>query len=188
LSEGKTDGDAHDHLFKIVTVGELGVGKSSIVLRYIEDTFVGEEVGSIGSDFKYAYITVEKLRLKLQIWDTAGQEKYRVMTSSYFGGASAFLVVFDLTNKASFSKVEKWIDEAKKLQDPAKPLSFFVFGNKSDLKDDRKCSKTDAEEIAKANNGTYFEVSAKTGDEIAKSFQQVGEQLYRANAGSSMRV
>eukprot|EP01126_Amoeba_proteus_P027182 TRINITY_DN2697_c0_g1_i5.p1 TRINITY_DN2697_c0_g1~~TRINITY_DN2697_c0_g1_i5.p1 ORF type:complete len:111 (+),score=23.88 TRINITY_DN2697_c0_g1_i5:456-788(+) len=106
------------------------------------------------------------------------------MTSSYFGGANACLVVFDVTSKESLENVDRWIGEAKKFSDKSRPLSFYILGNKIDQKDQRICDRGEGESIAKRAKGTYFEVSAKTGEEIQNTFRTIGETLYNKNNGT----
>ena len=176
-SSPKEGGQSWDHLFKLVLVGEVGTGKSSLVLRYTDDTFLDEDVGTIGSDFKLKIIQAGKSRIKLQIWDTAGQEKFRVMTSSYFGGAAAVIIVFDLTDQKSFVAVEKWIKEAQSFSDKSRPLLFLIVGNKKDLEKDRAVSKSEVESLADKYHALYCETSAKTGAKVSDAFQMIGEKI-----------
>jgi len=167
-----------DHLYKLVLVGDAMVGKSSLIIRYADNTFVDEEVGSIGADFKVSFVNVEKKRIKIQIWDTAGQEKFRVMTSSYFGGANAVIVVFDVSKEKSFQSVPKWISEAKRFSDKQKDIAFFIIGNKIDLNAQRVVSAEDAEKLAAQNAAVYFEVSAKTGTQVAHAFTSIAKTCF----------
>jgi len=168
-----------NHLFKLVLVGEGGVGKSSLVLRYVDDTFLEEDVGTIGADFKIKFLNIGKTRLKLQIWDTAGQEKFRVMTSSYFAGASAVVVVFDKTNRESFNNIEKWIKEARSFMDPqvSRNLAFLIVGNKCDLTEEAVVTAQEAKTLADRQNALYFETSAKFGTGVSAAFKALAEKL-----------
>jgi len=179
-SGGKKDNsnpNEFDYLYKLVLVGDAMVGKSSLIIRYADNTFVDEEVGSIGADFKVSFVTVEKKRIKIQIWDTAGQEKFRVMTSSYFGGANAVIIVFDVSNKESFNSVPKWISEAKRFSEKQKDIAFFIVGNKTDLSD-RVVTQEEAEKFALQNSAIYFEVSAKTGAQVSAAFSSIAKTCY----------
>jgi len=176
-SSDKPAGSDYDHLFKLVLVGEVGVGKSSLVLRYTDNTFLNDDVGTIGADFKVKFINVDKKKVKLQIWDTAGQEKFRVMTSSYFGGANAVIIVFDLTDQKSLDAVEKWIKEAQSFADKSKPLQFLIVGNKKDLEKERTVDKDAPRRLAEKYNALYCETSAKTGAKVDEAFQMIGERL-----------
>jgi len=119
----------------------------------------------------------EKKRIKLQIWDTAGQEKFRVMTSSYFGGANAVIIVFDLTDQKSLDAVEKWIKEAQSFADKTKPLQFLIVGNKKDLEKERTVDKDAPRKLAEKYQALYCETSAKTGVKVDEAFQMIGERL-----------
>jgi len=188
-SKQEDNSASFDHLFKLVLVGEGGVGKSSLIVRFADKTFVEEDIASIGADFKVKFLNVNKSRLKLQIWDTAGQEKFRQMTSSYFAGASAVIVVFDLTNEGSFKKVEKWIEEAKSFTDNQpqngfagrtnnNPIAFLIIGNKKDLADARAVNSDAAAAIAQRVGGLYFETSAKTDpDSVDEAFKALATKL-----------
>lgn len=182
---GDATSTQYDHLFKLVLVGEVGAGKSSLVLRYTDDTFLGDEVGTIGADFKVKFITVQKKRVKMQIWDTAGQEKFRTMTSSYFAGANAVIVVFDLTDKKSFDLSEKWIREAKKFNGASNPISFLLVGNKSDLPNRIEGVTEKAKAFASQHGAIYCETSAKTGAKVADAFFAIGEKLKKEVDGES---
>jgi Ras-related protein Rab-1A len=178
-SAEKSSGTDYDHLFKLVLVGEVGVGKSSLVLRYTDNTFLNDDVGTIGADFKVKFINVDKKKIKLQIWDTAGQEKFRVMTSSYFGGANAVIIVFDLTDQKSLDAVEKWIKEAQSFADKSKPLQFLIVGNKKDLEKERTVDKDAPRKIAEKYNALYCETSAKVGTKVDEAFQMIAEHLQK---------
>jgi len=180
---GSADGASYDHLFKLVMVGEVGVGKSSLVLRYTDDTFLDDEVGTIGADFKVKFIKVDKKNVKMQIWDTAGQEKFRTMTSSYFAGANAVIIVFDLSNKSSFDSVEKWMKEAKRFNS-GNQISFLLVGNKSDLSAVGGVQDA-ARKFASQNDAIYCETSAKTGEKVSDAFFQIGTKLKNIADGAS---
>uniref|UniRef100_A0A6B2LK11 Uncharacterized protein n=1 Tax=Arcella intermedia TaxID=1963864 RepID=A0A6B2LK11_9EUKA len=165
-------------MFKWVLVGEVGVGKSSLVLRYTEDVYVGESVETIGADFKVKYATVDKKRLKIQIWDTAGQEKFRVMTSSYFVGARGVIVVYDITDRNSFVAVEKWLKEAKALSNvtpnsPPSPMHFIIVGNKTDLAQKRQVTEEELKQLAEKYKAKYCETSAKERQGVVASFDML---------------
>eukprot|EP01126_Amoeba_proteus_P038170 TRINITY_DN396_c0_g2_i22.p1 TRINITY_DN396_c0_g2~~TRINITY_DN396_c0_g2_i22.p1 ORF type:complete len:156 (+),score=34.15 TRINITY_DN396_c0_g2_i22:175-642(+) len=146
------------------------------VLRYTDNTFLGDEVGTIGADFKVKFIQVAKKNIKMQIWDTAGQEKFRTMTSSYFAGANAVIIVFDLSNKASYESVDKWMKEAKRFNTGHNQVSFLIVGNKSDLPPVGGLQET-AKKFAAVNDAIYCETSALSGDRVSDAFMQIGTRL-----------
>uniref|UniRef100_A0A6B2LLC2 Uncharacterized protein n=1 Tax=Arcella intermedia TaxID=1963864 RepID=A0A6B2LLC2_9EUKA len=172
-------------LFKLVMVGEVGVGKSSLLLRYTDHTFTDQDIASIGADFKVKHMVSHRKKLKLQIWDTAGMEKFRLMTSSYFGGANGVVVVFDVTNRDSFANAERWIAEATNYSNQDQPLKYVFVGNKVDLVSDktkREVATSEGESLAKKyNNSTYFEASAKSNLHVDELFECLASQLVEQN-------
>ena len=107
-------GSGIDHIFKILLIGDAGVGKSSILLRYTDDSFEEHMASTIGVDFKVKTVCIGGKTLKLTIWDTAGQERFRTLTSSYYRGAHGIIVVYDITNLDSFKNVKRWLEEINK--------------------------------------------------------------------------
>uniref|UniRef100_A0A6B2LLN7 GTP-binding protein n=1 Tax=Arcella intermedia TaxID=1963864 RepID=A0A6B2LLN7_9EUKA len=171
-------------LFKLVLAGELGVGKSSIALQYLEKTFTGAEVSNIGSDFRIKQIDVGKTKVKLQIYDTAGQEKFRTVTVSYFRAASAVILVLDVTNPESLANMDKWIAEAKQT---GKNLKFLILANKVDL--ERKWDEAKVRDIMRGLKETdflYRETSAKTGQGVTEGFKELAELLVAEAKGGSL--
>eukprot|EP01130_Rhizamoeba_saxonica_P007039 TRINITY_DN281_c2_g5_i1.p1 TRINITY_DN281_c2_g5~~TRINITY_DN281_c2_g5_i1.p1 ORF type:complete len:205 (+),score=48.04 TRINITY_DN281_c2_g5_i1:40-615(+) len=179
--------DQYDHLFKLVLVGRVNVGKSSLVLRYCDNTFLEESVGTIGSDFKVQFVQIGKVRAKLQIWDTAGQEKFRQMTSSYFGGANAVIIVFDVSNQDSFNDISVWVEESKRYADEnTGPLQFIFVGNKTDLP--RVVDKATCKETADQYEALYVETSAKNNDKVSDAFYMIAEHLTDRAEGTNARI
>jgi len=190
ICAGKDNDDgAYDHLFKVVLTGELGVGKSSIALQYLEKTFTGDDVATIGAEFRYKTIEAAKKRVKLQIWDTAGQEKFRAITVSYFRGASAVVVVVDVTNKDSLSTLDKWINDAKQVS--GKTFRFLILANKIDLDKQRTVKDTDVQDILskfKDIEFIYKEASAKSGQGVNEAFKELAETLVLDANGKENRL
>ena len=140
-------------------MGDSGVGKSSIILRYIENSFSVNLMNSIGVDFKLKNIEIDNTKIKLQIWDTAGQERFRTITTSYYKGAHAIVIVFDITDKESFDHIKNWMQDIDKF---AKLGVYRVLvGNKCDLENQRRISKEEAKELADKYGIQYMETSAK---------------------------
>ena len=175
----------YDYLFKVLLLGDSGSGKSSLILRYTEDTFNSSLVSSIGVDFKVKKKEVNGKIIKIQIvrnnyniynyfiliyhqWDTAGHEKFRAITTSYYRGANAILIVFDLTEQKSFLHVTEWL---KQIEKHAKEnVLKFLVGNKTDLIDNRVINKEDANKFAQEHDLPYIETSAKEGVNIEELF------------------
>ena len=159
----------YDYLFKVLLLGDSDVGKSSLILRYTEETFNSKLVNSIGVDFKMKKEEIDEKVIKVQIWDTAGHEKFRAITYSYYRGANAIIIVFDLSDKKSFISITEWL---KQIEKHAKENVFkFLVGNKSDLVEERKVTFKEAKDYADKHNLPYIETSAKEGININELFE-----------------
>ena len=148
-----------ESLFKILLLGDSGVGKSSIIIRYIENNFSNNLMNSIGVDFKLKNIEVDSKKIKLQIWDTAGQERFKTITTSYYKGAHAILIVFDITDRDSFDHIRNWMADIDKFAKEG--VLRILVGNKCDLVNNRKIGMEEAKEIANKYGIKYIETSAK---------------------------
>ena len=138
--------DEYDYLFKTVLIGDSAVGKSNLLSRFVQDTFSLDAKSTIGVEFAAKTIETEGKRIKAQIWDTAGQERYRAITNAYYRGALGALLVYDITNHASFESCEKWLKELREHADSK--IIVMLVGNKSDLKHLRKVDKDEAMSFA----------------------------------------
>ena len=158
----------YDYLFKVLLLGDSDVGKSSLILRYTEETFNSKLVNSIGVDFKMKKKEIDGKIIKVQIWDTAGHERFRSITYSYYRGANAIIIVFDLSDKKSFINIIEWL---KQIEKHAQENVFkFLVGNKSDLIDERKVTYEEAKKYADEHDLPYIETSAKEGININELF------------------
>ena len=158
-----------DYLFKVVIVGDSGVGKSNILLRFTENNFSFSFHPTIGVDFKIKTFKHENFTIKLQLWDTAGQERFKNVANTYYKGAHAVLLVYDITNPVTFKNLETWINEVEKYADCL--LERLLIGNKCDLDDQRKVSQSEAKEFAKKIGVNFLETSAKDTINIEEAFQ-----------------
>ncbi len=168
---------AYDYLFKVIAVGDGAVGKTSITLRFSTGTFRESYIMTIGVDFAVKAIDVGTRegtkRIKLQIWDTGGQERFSYVRPLYYKGAMGGLLVFDVTQSESFQNVPKWFQEVKKNRGN---IPLVLVGNKVDLPD-RKITCEQATELAKKNGVQYLEASAKTGESIEKVFVELSKSM-----------
>jgi Ras-related protein Rab-1A len=165
----------YDYLFKLVIVGNSGVGKSSVLLRYADDMFNETYLTTIGVDFKFKTINIEGKKVKMQIWDTAGQERFRTITSAYYKGADAIVLVYETTSSASFADIDRfWINEVESYAE--KDVEQLLLGNKSDA-DKKQVDYNQAKEYAEKKGMEFFEVSAKTADNVQKAFSKVAMKL-----------
>jgi len=161
----------YTHLFKVVLIGESGVGKSNLLLRYVEGKFDIESRSTIGVEFFSKTVKVGESVVKLQLWDTAGQERYRAVTTAYYRGAAGAFLVYDVSNAESFSRLEAWVEEIKANCSPL-PLLFLV-GNKTDLEKKRAVSSAAGLRAAEKFGMLFFETSALEGTRVEEIFQQM---------------
>ena len=157
-----------DVLFKILLIGDSGVGKTSLIMRYTKNIFTEDYFNSIGVDFKSKDLYIEDKKIKLQIWDTAGQERFRTITSSYYRGAHAIAIVFDLTKRTSYEHVKRWMEDINKYA--KENVLKFLIGNKSDL-NNHQVTYEEARALASQMKTTYFFVSAKKNENINEFFE-----------------
>jgi len=169
VNSNKSNGE-YDLLYKIILIGDSGVGKSSILLRYIDNCFTDSFISTIGVDFKISTMEMDGKIIKLQIWDTAGQERFRTITSSYYRGAHAIIIAYDVTEHESFNNIETiWIPEIRRnSRDDAK---IFLVGTKTDK--DRVISQEEGTQMAKKYNITHHNVSSKNNEGIVKLFNDI---------------
>jgi len=159
-----------NYIIKILTLGETEVGKTSIVLRYSDDKFQDSKIATIGIDFKIKIIKKGKEKIKVSIYDTAGQERFQNIVKHYYRGANGVLLIYDITKRKTFEKLNFWINDLKENSDDN--LFIYLIGNKNDLEENREVSYQEASEFAKEKNFPYIEVSAKTGNNIHKLFDE----------------
>mmetsp|Transcript_35632 Transcript_35632/g.92891 ORF Transcript_35632/g.92891 Transcript_35632/m.92891 type:complete len:226 (-) Transcript_35632:359-1036(-) len=170
----------YDSLFKLVLIGDSGVGKTSILTRFAENTFQESFISTVGVDFRVRTLNVKGRAVKLQIWDTAGQERFRTITSAYYRGADGIVVVFDLTNEESFDHVETWFDEIERYCSSS--VSKIIIGNKHDLDDQRQVTAEQAKEFAARVSSPYIETSAKTDKAVEDAFMAMASSILEERA------
>ena len=164
-------------------MGDSGVGKSCIILRYIENNFSTNLMNSIGVDFKLKNIELDNKKIKLQIWDTAGQERFRTITTSCYKGAHAILIVFDITDRESFEHVRNWMADIDKFAKEG--VLRILVGNKCDLENSRQVRKEEGNEIANKYGIKYIETSAKETTNIEDLFISTAKNLLSKQVSNS---
>jgi len=168
----------YDYLFKLVLIGDSGVGKSCLLLRFADDSFTDSYISTIGVDFRFRTVNIDMKTVKLQIWDTAGQERFRTITSAYYRGAHGIIMVYDVTNYESFEHVEEWLNEVNRHASES-TLKLLV-GNKADLQDDKKVETEEAKKFADNLNISFLETSAKNATNVEAAFLTMAKQLIQA--------
>ena len=166
----------YDHLFKILLIGDAGVGKSSIMLRFTDEAFDPNLGSTIGVDFKVKMAEIRNKRIKMTIWDTAGQERFRTLTSSYYRGAQGIILVYDVTRKDTFDNLDQWLREMEVYcPGGGGEVVKLLVGNKVDKP--AVVSREEAEDWARARGMIFLEASAKTDVGIQQAFEEVLEKI-----------
>lgn len=166
--------DGHDYYVKILLLGDSGVGKTSLMLRFADNQFQESLMSTAGVDFKVRYLEKNKTRTKCQIWDTAGQERFHVITRAYYRGSHGIALVYDAANEGSFKQIEYWMENIKK--HASSDVSVVLLANKTDLPN-KKVTPEQGKHIADKYNINFFETSAKTGTNVVKAFEALSEQI-----------
>lgn len=164
----------YDYLFKLLIIGDSGVGKSSILTRFTENDYSSNYISTIGVDFKIKTLIIDDKYIKLQIWDTAGQERFRSLSAAYYRGCHGIILVFDVTNMESFTNISVWWNEKSKYAHP--DANIVLVGNKIDAPN-RVVTKEDALSLAESKNIPYVETSAKSADNIDQMFFDMTIQI-----------
>lgn len=162
--------DTYDYLFKVLIIGESSVGKSSVLFRYTDKTFSESFLSTIGVDFRISTLTIKDRTLKLQLWDTAGQDRYRNIVSSYYRGASGIILVYDITNTNSFTNLDYWLKQCNHHQLNCAKL---LIGNKLDLHQQRQVQYSEGKELADKLGMGFIETSAKDNVGINQAFEDL---------------
>jgi len=157
----------YDFLFKMLVIGDIAVGKSSLLLRFSENIWRENYLPTIGVDFKIKTVVIDGKTVKLQIWDTAGQERFRTFTASYYRGAHGAIIVYDCTNRQSFENVKKWLQE---VDTNTAGLCKLIVGNKSDLVDEKVVDTESGKALAEMLNVPFLETSAKEFKNVNEAF------------------
>ncbi|CAG9767709.1 unnamed protein product [Ceutorhynchus assimilis] len=167
----------YDHLFKLLIIGDSGVGKSSLLLRFADNTFTGSYITTIGVDFKIKTVTIDGQKVKLQIWDTAGQERFRTITSTYYRGTHGVVIVYDVTNGETFANVKRWLHE---IDQNCEVVNRVLVGNKNDTPDRKVVLTEDAQRFADTMNIKLFETSAKDNINVEDMFMSITRLVLRS--------
>jgi len=166
MSQSK--GAAYDFLIKLLLIGDSGVGKSCLLLRFSDDSFTPSFITTIGIDFKIRTIELDGKRIKLQIWDTAGQERFRTITTAYYRGAMGILLVYDVTNERSFNNIRNWFSNIE--QHASEGVNKILIGNKCDWVEKSEIPKEQGQALADEFGIKFLETSAKANINVEEAF------------------
>jgi len=167
---------SYAYLFKYIIIGDTGVGKSCLLLQFTDKRFQPVHDLTIGVEFGARLINIDQNQIKLQIWDTAGQESFRSITRSYYRDAAGALLVYDITRRESFNHLNRWLEEARQNGNPN--MTIMLIGNKSDLEHRRAVSTKEGEAFAQENGLVFLETSAKSATNVETAFIKTAENIY----------
>lgn len=180
------DNESYDFIFKIVLLGDSGVGKSNLVFRFTKNEFNKDSKSTIGVEFATKTVQIEDNKLvKAQIWDTAGQERYRSIASSYYRGAVGALLVYDVTDRNSFNHVPMWLKEVE--ENAEKDCLIMLVGNKMDLNDQRTVFVRDGRSFARKNGLAFIETSALDATGVDTAFQRILQEIYKTQTKKQLK-
>ena len=177
---------SYEYLFKYIIIGDSGVGKSCLLLQFTDKRFRPDHDLTIGVEFGARMIDIEMHRVKLQIWDTAGQESFRSITRAYYRGAAGALLVYDITKKESFRNVGRWLEEAR--QNGNQNMTIMLIGNKSDLGEQRAVQREEGAKFAQDNGLIFQETSAKTAQNVEEAFLRTAKDIYEKVSRGEVEV
>ena len=178
------ESSAPDFLFKIVLIGDSGVGKTNLLSQFVRSQFNPDSKTTIGVEFATKTIQIKNKTVKAQIWDTAGQERYRAITSAYYKGAIGAMILYDITSSLSFNSVNRWLQELRDNAD--ENIILMLVGNKSDLGEYRSVSVADGRNLAEKEKMLFIETSAKEETNVQEAFQQLIGDIVDACAKSGL--
>ncbi|XP_028098742.1 ras-related protein RHN1-like isoform X3 [Camellia sinensis] len=160
---------------KLVLLGDMGTGKTSLVLRFVKGQFYDYQESTIGAAFFTQVLSLNEATIKFDIWDTAGQERYYSLAPMYYRGAAAAVVVYDITSMDSFERAKKWVQELQRQENPN--LVTVLVANKADLATKRLVENEVGEQYAKENGLLFFETYAKTAQNVNELFYEIGDYI-----------
>ncbi|XP_076448525.1 ras-related protein Rab-43-like [Babylonia areolata] len=174
--------DGFDYLFKIVLIGDAGVGKTCVVHRLKSGTYTDLHGSTIGVDFTMKTLNIDGKLVKLQVWDTAGQERFRTITQSYYRSANGVVIAYDITQRPSFDNIRGWLEDVRRYTD--NHIVQLLVGNKSDMEELRAVKKTEGQNLARLNHMDFLETSAKDNTNIDAAFLKMARELKQSYEGS----
>ena len=175
IEEESTIVEDYDEKIRIMIIGDSTVGKTSLLRKYIQNEFSTNFINTVGFDIQIKFLIINNKKIKLQISDTAGQERYRIVSKSFFNASEGFIIVYDITKRDSFVNVNNWVEQIKEIA-PNYSKSI-IFGNKCDLKEKREIEINEGKELANKFNFKFFETSAKDDININEGFETLVKEI-----------
>ena len=163
-------------VYKILLLGDSEVGKSCFLMRYSDNIFVENYITTIGLDYKLKYVQLDSGEtIKVQLWDTAGQDRYRTIAKNYYKGSHGILLLYDITKENSFENIREWVQNIR--EEVYEKAIIFLIGNKIDKKDERKITTEQGQKLAEEYNLPFFEASAKSGENVEEIFKNLYQKI-----------
>ena len=176
-----TDNNSSDSVYKVLLLGDSTVGKTCFLMRYTDNTFQEIHMSTIGLDYRLKTMTLNSgKQVKVQIWDTAGQDRFRAITKNYYKGAHGIILIYDVTNQQTFENVTNWINQIK--EEASEKVTIFLVGNKIDDEKNRKVETEEGEKLAKDFQLKFYETSAKTGINVEVTFKDLVQIIDEVSA------
>eukprot|EP01097_Dermamoeba_algensis_P002825 TRINITY_DN2119_c0_g1_i2.p1 TRINITY_DN2119_c0_g1~~TRINITY_DN2119_c0_g1_i2.p1 ORF type:complete len:197 (-),score=25.37 TRINITY_DN2119_c0_g1_i2:305-895(-) len=175
LTANKTE---DEHFYKLLLIGDSGVGKSCLLVRFSDGVFTESFISTIGVDYKMKTMEIDGVQVKLQIWDTAGQERFRTITQNYYRNAHGIIVVYDITDEGSFENVNKWVREIDISAPPETNIPKLLVGNKADLEQKRQVPTEKGQELANQLGVPFVETSAKEATNVEEVFNKLAKVVF----------
>jgi Ras-related protein Rab-1A len=169
----------YEYNYKILLLGDSSVGKTCLLLRYSDDTFMDNHISTIGLDYRLKIVNISpQTNVKLQLWDSAGQDRFKAITKNYYKGAHGIVLIYDITSELSFMNIKNWISQIREYTNDVK---IILVGNKIDLPESRVISYEEGSRLAKDYKIKFFECSAKNNIGVADIFSYLVDEIYEAN-------
>lgn len=167
----------YDEKIKLMIIGDSSVGKTSLLKKYCKNEFSNSYIITVGIDFQVKILDINNKKIKIQIWDTAGEERYRVVAKNYFNTSDGFIIMYDITNRDSFDNISNWVEQIRDSTPNYK--KSVIFGNKSDLNKLRNVQINEGKELAANNNFKFFETSAKDGINLKEGIESLVKDVLK---------
>ena len=176
-----TDNNSSDSVYKVLLLGDSTVGKTCFLMRYTDNTFQEIHMSTIGLDYRLKTMTLNSgKQVKVQIWDTAGQDRFRAITKNYYKGAHGIILIYDVTNQITFDNVTNWITQIK--EEASDKVTIFLVGNKIDDEKNRKVNTEEGEKLAQDFKLKFYETSAKIGTNVEATFKSLVQIIDEVSA------
>ena len=176
-----------EYVYKVLLLGDTTVGKTCFLMKYTDKTFQDIHMATIGLDYRLKSMKLKSGKnIKLQIWDTAGQDRFRAITKNYYKGSHGIILIYDVTNVQTFENVKQWVSQIR--EEASANVIIYIAGNKIDMEEDRKVNKEEGEKLAEELGFPFVETSAKSGININETFEDLVERIDKIYGNSPQKV